>query len=258
MTILECQNLTVEIGSTLNRSYLVKNLDLHLSPGQVLCILGQNGSGKTSLLRVLAGLNYITGGHISISGKDITQYKRKNIAKMLGLVAQTENDPFPLTVYDFALAGRNPYLGLLEWESHDDKEHTLDALEKTSLQHKQKQLVQTLSGGERKRLSIARLLTQDPEIMLWDEPTNHLDPAQQNQILDIVLELKEKQKAQIIALHDVNHAALIATHILFLYQDDSWEFGTAESMLTAEKLSHLYQTPFSALNHKENTLFSFH
>lgn len=221
-----------------------------------MCILGKNGSGKSSLLHALAGLQFVSGGHIEVLNKALTSYKRKQLAQELGLVTQTHEDPFPITVFDFALAGRHPYLGLLDWEDKTDKEKTVSALKQVDLFEKRAQLVQTLSGGERKRLSIARLLTQDPNILLWDEPTNHLDPAQQKHVLQLVNELKQQGKTQVIALHDINHAARIATHVLFMYEDEKWEIGSVDEMLKNEKLEALYTTEFQQVSVNDEIVFA--
>lgn len=256
MTNFSCHNLSIEVGQGSSKRSLLKNLDFNLEPGDVMCILGKNGSGKSSLLHALAGLSYVSGGHVEVQKKKLTTYKRKDLARELGLVRQTHDDPFPITVFDFAIAGRHPYLGLLDWESKEDKHATENALQQLSLYEKREQLVQTLSGGERKRLSIARLLTQDPNILLWDEPTNHLDPAQQKHVLKLINILREQGKTQIIALHDINHAARIATQILFMYEDEQWEIGTVKQMLENQKLEGLYQTEFRQMNFGPETVFA--
>ncbi len=256
MTTFSCQNLSIDVGQGASKRCLVKNLDLELKAGDVLCILGKNGSGKSSLLHALSGLRFISGGHIEIAGTALTRFKRKQLAQQLGLVTQTHDDPFPITVFDFAIAGRHPYLGLLAWESQEDKEKTDTSLKNVHLFDKREQLVQTLSGGERKRLSIARLLTQDPDILLWDEPTNHLDPAQQKHVLHLITELKSQAKTQIIALHDINHASRIATHVLFMYEDEQWTLGTVDEMLENAKLEDLYQTKFRQIESEEQSVFA--
>lgn len=244
MNVLSCKNLSLEVGLGKDKQVLLKDCNFDTNSGDVLCILGRNGSGKTHLLKTLAGLIKPTTGLVYLQNSVIDDLSRRKIAKILGLITQAHDDPFPINVFDHALAGRHPHLGFLDWEGVHDIELTQQALSRVELDNKQKQNVQTLSGGERKRLAIARVLTQNPDVYLWDEPTNHLDPAHQQQTTDLILDLKSQNKTQVIALHDVNHAARIATHILYLMDDGQWCFGTAEKMLSLEALEAVYDTSF--------------
>ena len=244
MKIISCKKLNLEVGTANSKQILLKDCSFQANTGDVLCVLGRNGSGKTHLLKALAGLIKPSSGLIYLNESSINNLSRKVIAKQLGLITQAHDDPFPITVFDHALAGRHPHLGFLDWERAQDLDLTKKALIKVELDNKQLQNVQTLSGGERKRLAIARVLAQNPEIYLWDEPTNHLDPAHQQQTTNLILNLKNQNKTQIIALHDVNHAARIATHVLYLMDDGQWCFGTAEDMLSLEALQSVYDTSF--------------
>ncbi|MBT8142958.1 MAG: ABC transporter ATP-binding protein [Gammaproteobacteria bacterium] len=256
MAHLACHNLDIVVGAQGRQKTLLENFTAIFEPGQVVCLLGQNGSGKTRLLHTLAGLEKTTQGSIRLNQKELGLYSRKHIAQLLGLVTQAHEDPFPMSVFAHALSGRHPYLGLLDWESASDKELTTSALQQVELQLQAEQDVQTLSGGERKRLAIARILTQDPDIILWDEPTNHLDPAHQKQTIELILDLKLKNKTQVVALHDVNHAAHIATHILYLMDDAQWCFGKVDEMLSLEALQNVYKTGFRKLSDGKQQYFA--
>ena len=256
MTTLSCNKLTVSVGSSNDRLTLVKELSGEYKSGDVVCLLGQNGSGKSRLLHTLAGLSPTESGNVYLDKRNINDLARKTISQQLGLVTQAHEDPFPLSVFEHALTGRHPYLGLLDWESSIDKQLARTALEQVGMLNKQEQDVQTLSGGERKRLAIARILTQDPQIILWDEPTNHLDPAHQKQTIELISNLQTQGKTQVIALHDVNHAARIATHIIYLMTDGQWCFGTVEEMLNIEALQAVYNTTFHQISDKNEVFFS--
>ena len=255
MSVLACKNLSLEVGIGNAKQLLLKDCSFQMNSGEVVCVLGRNGSGKTHLLKALAGLIQTTTGEIYLEDTALNSLKRKQIARKLALITQAHEDPFPINVFDHALAGRHPHLGFLDWENAHDHELTLQALTKVELEKKDTQNVQTLSGGERKRLAIARALTQNPEIYLWDEPTNHLDPAHQQQTTNLILELKKQNKTQIIALHDVNHAARIATHILYLMDDGQWCYGTAEKMLSLEALQAVYDTEFKSFDQSGQRYF---
>ena len=255
MSSLSCNNLSLSVGPAEKRLQLLDAFNADFSPSDVVCLLGQNGSGKTRLLHTLAGLIKPDNGEILLAGKLLNSISRKTISQKLGLVTQAQQDPFPMSVLEHALSGRNPHLGLLAWETASDLKLCEAALAHVSLLEKKNQDIQTLSGGERKRLAIARLLTQDPDIILWDEPTNHLDPAHQKQTLNLIRELQTQNKTQIVALHDVNHAVRIATHILFLMHDGQWCFGTVNEMLTLDALENVYQTHFQQFENNNGRYF---
>lgn len=256
MPILSCSNLKISVGENSHGKTLLENFSYELTPGDVACLLGQNGSGKTRLLHTLAGLTKPQQGLITIADKHLDTLPRKDIAKKLGLVTQAHEDPFSMSVFDYALSGRHPYLGLLDWETAEDKILAHQALVQVELDKIAEQDIQTLSGGERKRLAIARVLTQNPEIILWDEPTNHLDPAHQKQTVDLILELQAQGNTQMVALHDVNHASRIATHIIYLMDDGQWCSGPVEEMLTVEALQSVYGTGFRQLTDGNDVFFA--
>lgn len=256
MTTLACENLTLSVGRTEKRKCLLENFNAEFKAGDVVCLLGQNGSGKTHLLHALAGLHPPAQGSIKLNDQLINDLPRKSIAQQLSLVTQAHEDPFAMSVFDYTLTGRHPYLPLLAWESKQDKQLATDALQQVTLDNKLEQNIQTLSGGERKRLAIARVLTQSTPIVLWDEPTNHLDPAHQKQTIDLILELQAQGKTQLVALHDVNHAARIASHIIYLMDDGQWCSGTVEEMLTVDALQSVYNTPFTQLGDAGSEFFA--
>lgn len=255
MTSLSCDHLSLSVGQASARLNLLEGFKANFHSGDVVCLLGQNGSGKTRLLHTLAGLHRPDSGVVTLNHADLSTLPRKLIAQHMGLVTQAHEDPFPLSVFEHALTGRHPYLGLLAWETEQDKQCAHTALTQVGLENKKEQDVQTLSGGERKRLAIARVLTQNPDIILWDEPTNHLDPAHQKQTLELITDLQSQGKTQIIALHDINHAARIATHIIYLMTDGQWCFGTVDEMLTVAALQSVYNTHFQQLSDSNGNFF---
>ena len=181
--MLSCTDLSVFAGNRL----LVRNLTLQLNPKSVLCILGENGSGKTSTLHTLAGLREPNTGYVHLDDIALSEIRRSDLAKRLGLLMQNEEDPFPMTVMDAAIIGRHPHIGFWGWEGEQDYTITRDVLASLGLDNMDMRLIETLSGGERRRLAIATILVQDPDTLLLDEPINHLDPHHQlflvNQLL---------------------------------------------------------------------------
>ncbi len=235
--LLAARALDVDIaGNT-----LVRGLDLSLSGGETLAILGRNGSGKTTLLHTLAGLRPPAGGTLELCGKSYLAHGLREAARLRGLLAQTQSDAFPASVLETALIGRHPHLGRWAWEGAADERIARDALRAVALQELEMREVHTLSGGERQRLGIATLLTQQPLLYLLDEPLAHLDLAHQIAMLDLTRRYAgECGAAFVIVMHDMNLALRYCRRALLLFGDGRWTEGASEDVLTAENLSELY------------------
>jgi len=245
MTI-ECIDLTVSV----NGRTLVERLNLELSTGKFVCMLGPNGVGKTLTLHTLAGLREFSRGEIRLNGKVLAELDRKEIARGLGLLMQNHDDAFPTTVTETALMGRYPWLSFWSWESRRDMDITKRALAAMDLSDFGERQTATLSGGERRRLALATLLVQDPGALLLDEPLNHLDPLHKLQVLSTLSELAKAGKSVLASLHDPTLAARYADAVLLLYGEGHWEFGRTAEMLTARKLERLYGTSFRQFTHE--------
>ncbi len=252
MTTLATTQLKVEIGSVL----VTAQLQLTLSPGQCWGILGRNGAGKTTLLHTLAGLREPQAGTVAVDDRPLETMSRRDAARHLGVLFQEETTPFPATVLETALVGRHPYLGRWSWEDGDDMECARQALRTVGIADLEARLVSTLSGGERRRLALATLLTQDPEILLLDEPTNHLDLHHQIQILNHLRQLAtERGKALMVILHDINLATRFCDHLLMLLGDGSTVAGPAREVIDIQTLEQLYQHPLQQIDHEGSNIW---
>jgi iron complex transport system ATP-binding protein len=234
--VLRCDGLTVRAGDRL----LVDRLDLEISAGDRLAILGQNGSGKTLTLRTLAGLRRPGSGRVWLHGARLDDMPRRDVARRLSLLPQQQEDVFPATVLDTVLAGRHPHIGRWRWETSEDVRIAADALQRVGIEHLGGRDTGTLSGGERQRTAIAQLIAQDTPIALLDEPTSQLDPAHAMQVLALMGAMADSGKAVVAALHDMNLAARFATHALLLFGDGRWRCGESAAVLRADTLSALY------------------
>jgi iron complex transport system ATP-binding protein len=242
--LLECSQLSVHIGDRC----LVASLELQIARGSLTCVLGCNGSGKTTTLHTLAGVRPRASGNIAIDGRPLDIWPRKSLAQRVGLLTQDSEDPFPSTVLESVLVGRHPHIGFWGWESEADRRIARDALSAVGLQGFEHRDVTTLSGGERRRVAIASLLTQDPELALLDEPTNHLDPHHQIEVLRMFRARADDGRAVMATLHDAGLAARVADQVLLLFGDGQWVCGSVERVLTASNLSRLYRMPMRELN----------
>ena len=227
---------------------LCRELELQVRPGQCWGILGPNGVGKSSLLHVLAGLVSPDSGVVLLEGHPIETLPRREVARRVGVLFQEQSDPFPATVLETALAGRYPFLDRWRWESEQDLRLVHQRLSQVGLAAMAARQVSTLSGGERQRLAVATLLAQQPSLSLLDEPVSHLDVKHQIEVLDLVTtELREKERAVVMVLHDVNLAARYCDHLLLLYPGGEAWHGETEEVLDVQRLSRLYGHPMTTL-----------
>jgi len=249
--LLTCENLRVSVPGRL----LVDELDLSLQGGEFVAVLGQNGAGKSLTLMTLAGLRSADAGRVTLHGNDILQTQRQQIAQHLALLPQVIDDIFPATVIDTALIGRHPHIGRFRWESAEDYQIANDALRSMGLVELSERDVLTLSGGERRRLALAQVLTQAPDVYLLDEPTNHLDPQHQLDTLRIFRRAADCGAGVIASLHDVNSAVRFADRCLLLFGDGRWQLGRSGDVLTESSLSELFATPMEVVSWRSHKLF---
>lgn len=233
---LACRDLKVTVPGRL----LVAGLELEIRAGSFLGILGRNGSGKTTTLHTLCGLRPEEGSGVFLDGRPISEWPRKQVATRIGLVTQHLEDPFPNSVLDTVLAGRHPHLDFWQWEGAADRRLAREALARVGLEGLEARSVDTLSGGERRRLEIAMLLCQDTPTCLLDEPTNHLDPAHEKTVLSLLRKLADAGQGIAASLHDVNAASRYCDRCLLLFGDGDWSMGPTESVLNEDTLFRLY------------------
>jgi iron complex transport system ATP-binding protein len=232
-----------QIGVHVGARALVDELTIDFAPGEVVAILGCNGSGKTLTLHTLAGLRAPHAGSVQLDGVAFDELGRRAVALRLGLLAQDIEDAFVTTALETVLIGRHPHLSLWQWESKEDERIALEALSAVELADFAQRRTDTLSGGEQRRVAIAALLAQRPAIFLLDEPTNHLDPHHQLGVLGLFRQLALAGSTVITTLHDPTLAARFSDRVLLLFGDGRWSAGPTREVLTAPSLSALYNSP---------------
>lgn len=236
---LRCEGLTVTAGPL----RLVEQLNLSLTPGIFIGVLGCNGAGKSSLLRVLAGLDDAAAGRVCLAGRELARWRRRDLARVLGMLLQDDVSALPLSVEERVLLGRHPHLGFWDTESAADIKRAHAALAQVGLAGFGTRVSSSLSGGEWRRVCIAALLAQQPEIYLLDEPLNHLDPRHQRDVLGICSELAANGRTLIASFHDPNQVARHCDAALLLFgpeADGEWCYGAAADVLGGDNLSRLY------------------
>jgi len=219
--------------------FVLQEISLQIAAGTVTALLGPNGSGKTTLLNIVLGWLVPSRGRVEILGNAKDTRSRKELSRLIGLVPQDEQMTFELSVAEYVLLGRAPYLALLEKPAEDDRRLALRALDSLGLSDVRERPITTLSGGERQLAVIARALVQEPQVLLLDEPMSHLDIANTQRILRVLMELRGKGKTIVFTTHDPNIAE-VADMVVLLKKGRLQAAGAAASTLTSENLGATY------------------
>jgi len=228
------------VSVTLDGHRVVDDVTLTVSPAEWVSLLGPNGAGKTTLLRVVAGVRAFTGRAV-VAGRDVAGSGRRAIARLVALVPQVPVVPVAMPVADYVLLGRTPYLGVLARESAADRVAAAAALERLDLTPFAQRPLGSLSGGELQRAVIARSLAQEAPVLLLDEPTTALDIGHQQQVLDLVDELRREAGLTVLAaLHDLTLAAQYGDRVALVDRGRIVADGAARDVLTSERVAALY------------------
>ena len=258
MACLSTHDLTLAI----DERTLCESLSFEINTGETWAILGKNGVGKTTLLHTLAGLNTAINKSFSefsikLNQESIKHLSRQSLAQQLGVLLQDFQDVFPATVLDTALIGRHPHLKYWQWPDNNDLSLVRELLNQMGLSGFEDRSITSLSGGERRRLGLVTLLSQQTEILLLDEPVNHLDISHQHQLLKYLTTQEFKREhAVVMVLHDINLAMKYCDQILLMFEDGKTLTGKASEVLTAENLTKVYGYPIIELTSGSKTIFS--
>ena len=220
---------------------IIKDISIEVNKGENLFIIGPNGCGKSTLLKSIANvIDY--RGNIKIDDKEVSSFDRKTLAKKVGLMSQISEIHFPYTVYETVSLGRYPYTkGFFSSLSKEDIKIVLDNIEKVGLTKEKDKMITDLSGGQLQRVFLAKLFSQDPDIILLDEPTNHLDYKYQIELLEYVkIWSKSKNKIVVGVLHDLNLVHNFADNVIMLDKGVIVSKGKTKEVLNGFKLKDVY------------------
>lgn len=226
---------------------ILTRVTLTLSTGQVMFILGANGTGKTTLLECLFGLRQPSRGHVEVDGRDLHQLSPRDRAKRIGLVPQWHEPVFEFSVRETVLMGRAPHLGAFSSPGREDRRAADRAMDAVGIRSLGNRPYTRISGGERQLVMIARGLAQGARCLLMDEPAAHLDPHHQHEVLQIVCTLADDGFGFGITSHLPNHALLYGDRAAFLINGRADLQGDPRSIVTEASLQEAYGMAFEVV-----------
>jgi iron complex transport system ATP-binding protein len=220
--------------------YVFSDVSFSLNSGELFCILGPNGTGKSTLLRCLSNLLDLSQGSVQIDKTDIREVERQDLAMKMAFVPQRWDVSFPYTVLDYVLMGRAPYISTFSSPSDEDVKIAIEAIREVGVHTLVDKSVNELSGGEHQLALIARALAQKPEILFLDEPTSHLDFGNQMQVLSLIESLRDRGISIIMTSHFPDHAFIISDKVGIMRDGAFSMIGPAEEVITSSALKETY------------------
>ncbi|QYR19688.1 heme ABC transporter ATP-binding protein [Paenibacillus sp. sptzw28] len=246
--MIEARSLEKAVGERT----ILKHLSFTMEAGLMYGIIGPNGVGKSTLLRLISGVETPSGGSILLEGREAGEYRRKELAKWLAVLQQGGLVSVGFTVREVVTMGRFPFQNWMGEEKKDNSsliDGALAAMGLTELQHRR---LEQLSGGERQRAALAKVMVQEPRLLLLDEPTTYLDIGYQVQLLDTVKNWQREQGMTVVAvLHDLNLAAQYCDKLLVLSEGCVEAFGVPSAVIETDLIRRVYGAKTVVLPHPE-------
>tara|TARA_B100000686_G_scaffold273213_1_gene290755 strand:+ start:219 stop:1043 length:825 start_codon:yes stop_codon:yes gene_type:complete len=220
---------------------IVSDVDFHVKAGELVGLIGPNGCGKSTLIRVMSGMLPLTQGKVIVDGSEISSLSRQDLARRIAVLPQETTCTFPFTVREIVSMGRHPHLGRFRRLSCDDETVIEEALCRTHTHAFAERIITELSGGEKQRVLIARALAQKPRALFLDEPTAHLDINHQIEVFALMFQLSRVDDLSVIcATHDLNLASTYCDRLVLMSNGIIYADGTPEEVLTAELMKDVY------------------
>jgi len=253
--IFEAQNVSFGYRGAERRPAL-QGVDLTISAGELVSLVGPNGSGKTTLLRIMLGVLRPTAGRMLTFGQAAESWKRRDLARLIGVVSQREEPAFPLRVRQAVMFGRYARMGVLGAPGANDLEAVERSLERCDVSRLSQRWVGTLSGGEWQRVRIARALAQEPRVLALDEATANLDVRHEMEVFELISQLvRSSGLTGVLVTHHVNLAARYADRLVVMDRGHARAVGPPNEVLTRDVLEEVFQWPVAMTQWKGTAQF---
>lgn len=235
--ILEINNASFSYNGNGN---VFEDIDMSIENSDVLCILGPNGTGKSTLIKCMNGLLKLNSGNIFLNDEDIYGMDKADLAKVMGYIPQSHHSTFSFSVFDVVLMGRAPHLSLTSVPGEKDFKIADKAIESLGISYLKDKTYTEISGGEKQLVLLARVLTQEPQILLLDEPTSHLDFGNQIRTLKVINRLSDQGLSVVMTSHYPDHAFLSSNKVAIMTNGSIMAMGEPESVVTEENMKRAY------------------
>lgn len=241
MAILETHNLAVGFGQGAKRTTLLSGLELRLEQGRMVALLGRNGAGKSTLLKALTCDTHPIEGTLEIAGKNCEEYNKRDLSRLIALVATDRIMGGGFTIRELVALGRQPHTGFLGRLSRHDNEVVDECLAAVGITHKAEQHVANLSDGERQKAMVAKALAQETPIIVLDEPTAFLDVASRIETMKLLHRLtREQGKAVLLSSHDISQSLLLADELWVITNDREVVTGSTEQVVMSGAMDRVF------------------
>lgn len=241
--MLTARNVSYSIG----KNPLVDNVSLEIPAGELIAIVGANGAGKTTLLRLLAGEIKPSSGTILLDSKPLPQFKTRDLALRRAVMRQHIYMNFDFTSYEVVMMGRHPHIRT--GETYEDRQIVSNMLLRTETSHLSEQLYATLSGGEKARVTLARVFAQQTPVLLLDEPTSAMDLRHQQMTMQLARDLANDGGAVLAVLHDLNLAAMYADRVGMMQNGKLVAIDHPRDVLTPPNIKKVFNLPVQIIEH---------
>lgn len=247
---IEVEKLSLQIG----QSVILQDVSLQIPSGQWVAIIGQNGAGKSSLIKCIMNIARATGGNIRVCGESTDAMGQRALSRKMSYVPQATESRLQFTAFEFVLLGRYPFLGRFATHGPQDIDAVNQAMAMTNVSHLEKRKMGSLSGGERQNVYIAAALAQGAEILLLDEPTAYLDPGQKGSVFKVLENLRvQTSKTIVLVTHDINAAVSGPERVIALKKGQLVFDGTGDKLMEVGALQQIFDAPFTIGMHPKTS-----
>jgi len=249
-TVISAKDLSIGYHTSKGDKLVHEHLSLQLFAGELTCLLGANGTGKSTLLRTLAASQPPLSGELQILGKPLNSYTERERSRTIGIVLTDKTQSGGLTVYELVALGRQPHTGFFGRLHNEDHAIIRRMLDAVGISHKANNYIAELSDGERQKAMIAKALVQECPLILLDEPTAFLDVVSRIEIMTLLHQLAvEQHKAILLSTHDIEQALVLADRLWLLTQDNGMSCGVTEDLILSHHMDNLFN--------RENIKFNY-